>query len=69
MNCPFCNIPMREGYLQSVRNIIWSEKKKQVLMNVGKDDVKVSKGWVTGCFAEAAYCPKCGKIITEEAKD
>ena len=69
MNCPFCNEPMQEGYLQSAKSIFWGEKKKHTLMTAGKNDVQVSKGWLTGCFADAFYCPKCGKIITEAAND
>ena len=65
MKCPFCGDEMKLGYLQSTRSICWSEEKPAVIIH---SDVKVSKGFWSGCYSEAEYCPRCNKIITSPAE-
>lgn len=65
MNCPFCNEPMRKGYLQGAKPFFWSQDKKSLLFICGNDDVQISKGFWNGCFVDSFYCPKCRKLVVE----
>jgi len=66
MKCPYCNEEMKSGYLQSSRPFFWGKNKTTtgIFLPVEESDVKVSKGFVFGCFAPSDYCPACKKIIT-----
>ena len=61
MKCPFCGDEMRSGYLESTKPFYWSKQKSAIII-VG--DVKISTGYLLGCYAESDYCTRCKKIIT-----
>ncbi len=66
MICPYCNMNMKKGYLQSARPSLWSDKKKDLFFTVDKSyDIKVTKGYWTGCYADAWVCRRCKKMIVD----
>lgn len=66
MICPYCGKEMQKGYLQSARPFFWgTEKHSGFFVASDETDVKVSRGFWHGCFAESWYCADCKKLITE----
>jgi len=38
MDCPKCNREMLFGYIQSRKGILWSTKKRKIMVSVDSDD-------------------------------
>ena len=66
MKCPYCNLEMEQGYVQSQRPIVWSTRKKRIaIIPDSPTDIGVTgEGW-GGCYAESFYCRTCNKLITD----
>ena len=65
MLCPFCQSEMTEGYLQSARQVIFTEKRKKAFISSRKNDVPVTGFWDPTC--RAYHCEKCKKVICDYA--
>ena len=66
MICPYCNMSMEKGYLQTARPAHWSEKKKKVSFTPDAEgDIKVTEGFWNGSFADAWVSRNCKKMIVE----
>lgn len=70
MKCPYCSEEMQQGYLQSARDLYWTQKPKKIMMIAsGKDDFLIGDTTFAGILAEAEYCPNCKKIIIDTEKN
>lgn len=66
MNCPYCNLNMEKGYLQSSHPAFWAEKKKKLFFTPDEvGDIKVTVGIWNGSFSDAWVCRKCKKMIVD----
>lgn len=66
MECPYCKMNMRKGYLQSARRAFWGqEKKKHFITPDPEYDIPVTKGYWAGCYADAWVCRRCKKLIID----
>lgn len=64
MDCPKCNNEMVLGYIQSTNLILWSQKKRKLMVFADSDDdVLVGDGDLHVVSKEALHCPHCGMII------
>lgn len=69
MKCPYCNEEMEKGYLQTARDLYWTQNPKKVFMFANlKDDFLIGETKFQGRLAEANHCPKCKKIILDVEK-
>ena len=70
MKCPYCNKEMKSGYLQTARDLYWTEKPKKVLMIANlDDDILIGKTTFGGVLAEVDMCPNCKKIVIDIEKN
>ena len=59
--CPYCGRELFSGYLQSARQIIWSQEEKSISFRADEEgDLVVSHGIWEGSFADCRYCADCG---------
>lgn len=59
--CPYCGRELLSGYLQSARQIIWSQEEKSISFRADEEgDLVVSHGIWEGSFADCRYCADCG---------
>lgn len=66
MTCPYCGKEMRNGFIQSAREIFWSPTKKKVFFRPFKsDDVPVAPSGWNSSVAGACYCDNCRKIVID----
>ena len=57
--CPYCGRELLSGYLQSARQIIWSQEEKSISFRADEEgDLVVSHGIWEGSFAD------CGTVQT-----
>ena len=64
--CPYCGRELLSGYLQSARQIIWSQEEKSISFRADEDgDLVVSHGIWEGSFADCRYCADCGIFLLE----
>ena len=64
MNCTNCNSEMKQGYIQSKSLILWSEKKRKIMVFADNDnDVLIGEGGLFVAYKEAFRCPECGTIV------
>lgn len=64
--CPYCGSELFSGYLQSARQIIWSQEEKSISFRADEDgDLVVSHGIWEGSFADCRYCTDCGIFLLE----
>ena len=69
MKCLYCNEEMKSGYLQTARDLYWTEKPKKVLMIANlDDDILIGKTTFGGVLAEVDMCPNCKKIVIDIEK-
>ena len=55
--CPYCGRELFSGYLQSARQIIWSQEEKSISFRADEEgDLVVSHGIWEGSFADCRYC-------------
>ena len=70
MKCPYCNEEMKSDYLQTARDLYWTEKPKKVLMIANlDDDILIGKTTFGGVLAEVDMCPNCKKIVIDIEKN
>ena len=64
--CPYCGGELLSGYLQSARQIIWSQEEKSISFRADEEgDLVVSRGIWNGSFADCRYCADCGIFLLE----
>lgn len=64
--CPYCGGELLSGYLQSARQIIWSQEEKSISFRADEEgDLVVSRGIWEGSFADCRYCADCGVFLLE----
>ena len=64
--CPYCGRELFSGYLQSARQIIWSQEEKSISFRADEEgDLVVSHGIWEGSFADCRYCADCGIFLLE----
>ena len=64
--CPYCGRELLSGYLQSARQIIWSQEEKSISFRADEEgDLVVSRGIWEGSFADCRYCADCGVFLLE----
>lgn len=64
--CPYCGRELFSGYLQSARQIIWSQEEKSISFRADEEgDLVVSHGIWNGSFADCRYCADCGIFLLE----
>ena len=64
--CPYCGRELLSGYLQSARQIIWSQEEKSISFRADEEgDLVVSRGIWEGSFADCRYCADCGIFLLE----
>ena len=64
--CPYCSRELFSGYLQSARQIIWSQEEKSMSFRADEEgDLVVSHGIWNGSFADCRYCADCGIFLLE----
>ena len=64
--CPYCGRELFSGYLQSARQIIWSQEEKSISFRTDEEgDLVVSHGIWNGSFADCRYCAGCGIFLLE----
>ena len=64
--CPYCGRELFSGYLQSARQIIWSQEEKSMSFRADEEgDLVVSHGIWEGSFADCRYCADCGIFLLE----
>ena len=61
MTCPNCGTEMEKGRLFGKTPLIWSPKKRKLLLVRGTDEVHV----IDDSFPEAHICKTCRKIIID----
>ena len=67
--CPYCGRELLSGYLQSARQIIWSQEEKSISFRADEDgDLVVSHGIWEGSFADCRYCADCGIFLLERPR-
>ena len=68
MICPTCSQPMIKGYVQSAREIFFTEYPHRVLFSPKNDEVSLSEKNNTAPTCPAWHCPMCRKVIIEYGK-
>lgn len=67
MKCPYCEVYMKKGVIQSAYPIFWSNKKNKLFFraNESKGDVPVTPLSLSGSAKEAYLCTSCKRIIID----
>lgn len=65
MNCPYCNKPMASGFIQSGREVYFTEEPHKVLFGHRKGEILLTKNNMTAPTCKAYRCGKCKKVIVE----
>ncbi len=70
MLCPYCGVEMDKGFVQSVRRIFWTRKRKKMFWvpNSSKGDITIS-GEMNGWAKESYFCKNCKKITIDRIND
>lgn len=71
MKCPYCNMEMEQGVIQSSQEINW-QKKKHLLnrSDLHKDAVRLSaRSFFKGSAVEAWLCRNCRKVIIDYSNE
>lgn len=66
MKCPYCEKEMVRGYIQSSRDIFWSDRKHKSFYTADKDKGEVEIAAATlmsGAVTDAYICNDCKKVI------
>ena len=68
--CPYCGRELLSGYLQSARQIIWSQEEKSISFRADEEgDLIVSRGIWNGSFADCRYCAGSQKRACKGCKE
>ena len=65
--CPYCKNPLIKGFVQSSRQIYFNRGERPRIFASGDlSSINISDlGAIKAPSVEAAYCPKCKKIIMD----
>ena len=64
MNCPFCDEPMEDGFLDSLFPPLWKEVSSGLPFPTSKHDIFLGKG--LGLLRPKAHlCRNCRRIVVE----
>ena len=66
MKCPWCENIMTEGYINSARQVVFSERQNEDFFYFGsKEAVKLTQhNWTRPC-AKAYHCKNCKKVVVD----
>lgn len=66
MKCPYCQNEMENGFIQSGRNILWTEKKHIISTNPkNENDFIIASNPLGGATIKGFCCRKCRKLVIE----
>lgn len=67
MKCPCCGNQMTRGYIQSVRNIVFTTQKKKPIFNkdLSADIVLNTDNLLTNPTCVAYHCVDCKKVVVD----
>lgn len=64
MKCPYCDLEMESGFLQSSSEIFWGPRKHKAFFTpTHEDEVLLANGFLTGSAVIANCCRNCQKLI------
>ncbi len=67
MNCPYCNVEMEKGVIQSSQEISW--KRKKSLLGAAElqegSVVLAERSFLKGSCVTAYLCRPCGKVVID----
>ena len=69
MTCPKCANEMKQGHLQSSREIAWSPEKRGFVRRFDAETVDFVNSLSTGTNLAAHHCPTCKLILAEYTND
>ena len=66
MKCPWCEKEMTEGFINSSRNVIFSEKPNEALFFLNdKENIGLTQHNWTRPSAKAYHCESCKKVVVD----
>ena len=70
MRCPYCKKEMEYGFVQSSKEIIFSDdKRKSPFVGPRDGDIRLTSGFWAPATCKAWHCPECRKVIIEYELD
>lgn len=63
MTCPYCGNPMKAGWIQSGREVYFTEKKHKFFLNHRDDEPLLTEHNLTCPTAKAYCCPACRRVV------
>lgn len=63
MVCPQCNKEMKQGYVQSMKEIIYTDKPYKLFSILRKPHIKLTKNKITPATCEGWHCPWCKIVV------
>ena len=73
MNCPYCNVEMEKGLIQSQHELNWFKGEKRKFFGRAffyDDAITLSEmSYIKGSACVAYNCPNCKKIIIDYADE
>ena len=70
MRCPYCKNEIEYGFVQSNKEIIYTNSEKNSpLVWARKGDVRLTPGFWGPATCSAWHCPGCRKVIIEYGPD
>lgn len=63
MKCPYCGREMEEGYLQSMKEVIYAKKPHKILSIPRKDDIRLTTNAIAPATCDAWRCASCRKVM------
>ncbi len=63
MNCPYCGVEMKKGYLQSMKEVLYTDTPHRVLPIPRGDDLRLTTNRISPATCGAWRCAGCRKII------
>ena len=65
MNCPFCGKKMISGFVQSGREVFFTEKRHKYWFRADEEEILLTQHNLTGPTGVAYHCPDCKKVIID----
>ena len=65
MICPYCNNEMISGFVQSAREIYFTEKPHKILFGASGNDIVLSQNNMSAPTCAAYQCSVCKKITID----
>lgn len=70
MRCPYCNNEMKDGYVQSARQIFFTVKPHKIFFVGSQDDETILSNYnLTSPTVKAYRCKKCEKVIIDYSNE